>query len=304
MAVVLVAACSSPALPDATEVGANVVALDVFDGELYWLELDARLSLHGPAGQLWDGPYPFDRRAYYLVAGEQSVVMSSVNPFENCGDTIWIRSDGSAETLPLIEGGGCSAQPFDVAYGRVLYEVGRSGFVVEQFDFATRTIEPGFSTSGTRMWAYEKTATEVFAIGNDTTGPRQAIFAFPRESPTSRRVIVHDTDVAVALALIDDDVYWVHGGERGIVERAPQSATDAEPETLAQLDVEIGAMAAVDGALWLVPRSRSELWRLDLDGSVTRYDVPYVPLSLEAVGGQLAATTTDDPRRLLLQPVD
>lgn len=303
VALVLLAACSSPALPAATELGRYVVAVDAFDGQLYWVEVGDVQAVHGPAGTLWEEPIS-DRRAYYLTAGEDGAVMSSVNPFENCGDTIWIHPDGDVDTLPLNDGGGCDARPFDVFGGQLLYEISRTSRAVERFDLATRTSEPAFDLGMGSMWAHASAASEVFALGDAPAERQHTIFAFSRERPTSRRIVVQDLPGAYHLALAGDDVYWVLAGAGGMVQRAPQSALGAAPETIATLGVEVRALAAGGGALWLAPASRRELWRLDLDGSVTRYDVPYVPLSLDTVGDQLAVTTADEQRRLVLQPLD
>jgi hypothetical protein len=297
-------------LPPAAELGSNVVAADVFADEIYWVEWADSVVVRGPSGALWQQPGPFvERRAYYLVAGDAGVVMSS-NGLENCGDTIWIH-DGGSEVLQLLSAETCDARLLDQGFGGVLFEAiaaPQGQHEVQRFDLTTRTIEPAFALGDDTLWSIGRTETEAFSLAASPSG--KYIAAFDRDRPTSLRVVTRDVWSVAGLAVVDGDVLWTDNGysrEGATLHRAPTSATEAQGELVARVhDGYVRGIAFMNGAVWIAPESEPALIRVELNGSTSRFEVPYLTSALYAVGGQLAVRTIepDQTSRLLVQPID
>jgi hypothetical protein len=102
-------------------------------------------------------------------------------------------------------------------------------------------------------------------------------------------------------------VFWLDNGysrDGATLHRAAKSGT-GQPELIAVVsEGYVRSLAAVRGALWVAPQMQGAVLRVDPNGDVERFAVPYTALSLAALADQLVVMTAEEPRRLLLQPLD
>lgn len=336
VAVSLSAACTTDdgprRLPMGEELGRDVREVFVIDDAIYWMETEAMPEAVGLRLQRWvdgrtvtidhiDRVALAEQRIPFVVTSDDDLIWGLGSSFIGCGVGRWLRAGQPPAALAMLtEQRICRAVPLavhgDVVWALAPDQLGNTS-TVAPYAIASGDASPGVGLDGWPLDRAFTTGDEALVGMFDPYGWADEGELFHLELPLGRMRRVGALTNDGSFTVTDDQIVVIDNGPDDTAARVLAFPRDLDLPTPAPPPVEIATLPApahgmvtAGGALWIAAGSwrtfdeplLSTVWRVELDGTMTRFELDLPVLELSGTRDALLVVV-DDERGLSLRRI-